>query len=73
MKGSHLRLAAGVGTREIATYGWTRGPMPFLRGLWSYPWLASAGGPLFLGRGVVSLYRYKLSIGKAVISAITPA
>lgn len=64
MKGRELRLAHGVGTREILTYGWTRGAMPFLRGLFSYPWLAKVGGPLFLGRGVILLYRYKLSVGK---------
>lgn len=65
VKQRELKLADGAGFREILTFTWSRGVIPFLRGLASYPFLAKIEGPLFLGRGVVLLYKYKLSVGRA--------
>ena len=63
VKKRELVFAEGVGTREMLVFMCTRGVMPFLRGIWSYPFLAKMKGSLFLGRGVVLLYKHKLTIG----------
>lgn len=65
VKKRELVFADGVGTREIMIFMCTRGVMPFLRGLFTYPFLAKMKGSLFLGRGVVLLYKHKLTIGSA--------
>lgn len=65
VKKRELEFADGAGFREILTFMWSRGVVPFLRGLVAYPFLAKIKGPLFLGRGVILLYKYKLSVGTA--------
>lgn len=63
VKKRELRLAPNLSSRDVMNFVCSRGIAPFFRGLSSYPWLANARGPLFLGRGVRLLYRYKLSVG----------
>lgn len=63
VKKRELKLTDGLSSRDLLGFLFSRGVMPFLRGLWSYPMLKSSKGPLFLGKGVNLLYRYKLSAG----------
>lgn len=63
VKKRELKLADGVGTREILSYVLSRGLLPFLRGLFVVPFLRKAGGPPFLGKGVTLICKYKLEVG----------
>lgn len=63
VKKRELKLAEGVGTREILSYLLSRGVWPFLRGLPVLPFLRKSGGPLFLGHGVHIICKYKLAVG----------
>lgn len=63
VKKRELKLAPGLQSRDVFAFLCTRGIIPFLRGVWSLPFLCAAKGPLFLGKGVHLLYRYKLTIG----------
>ena len=65
VKKRELKFAEGVGFREIFSYMLSRGAMPFIRGIFVFPFLARKSKPLFLGRGVVIHYKYKLSTGGA--------
>lgn len=63
VKKRELKLADGVGMREILSYALSRGVFPFMRGLLVAPFLRKAGGPLFLGKGVSIICKYKLEVG----------
>lgn len=63
VKKRELKLTEGLSSWDVFAFLWSRGVLPFLRGLPSYPLLAKASGPLFLGKGARLLYRSKLSVG----------
>lgn len=60
------RLETPYGARDLATVVWHRG-WQMLRGLALWPWLGTAGLPLFRGRRVVVEHAYLVRCGSSCI------
>ncbi len=55
-----------VPLRDVLSYLWRRGALPYLRGLRWRPWLRACGGRLFVGRRVSLQFPRHLSVGRNV-------